>query len=509
MRQLLTLLFCLCCAGPLAAQLPLQLTTTDGTVLGAAAELSGVSVFRGLPYAAPPVGENRWRAPQPVATWAGVRDATHFAPRCVQGGFAPGADQALTSEDCLYLNVWTPATAADEALPVLFWIHGGGFFTGSGSAVTYDGSNLAALGAVVVTINYRLGSFGFLAHPELSAESPEGSSGNYALLDMVAALQWVQRNIAAFGGDSERVTIVGESAGAQAVGLLLATPLSEGLFHRAVLQSGAFMGLSLARLPTLATQEAQGMEQVAAFGADSIAALRQASAQQIFERFPSGGSVNVDGWVLPADPALLFAGGRQHKVDILAGSNRDEAIFFGPGLQSASALRDYASDKFGNLAAAFLALYPAHDDAGANQSYQRAFSDELAWHIRLLGRYQADAGQQAWLYYFTHVPPGQEARGATHVAELAYMFNQHGQNPAWTAVDRQLGETMARYWVNFARSGNPNGADLPEWPAFHDNSPGSVIVLGDEVAAETEQRPNAAALEFFDTAYAQHLEALD
>jgi para-nitrobenzyl esterase len=508
MRKFLLSFLLLTISAELCAQLPLQLMTTDGLVLGALSDNPAVTVFRGLPYAAPPVGLNRWREPQAPASWSGVRDATRFAPRCVQGGFAPGADQPLTSEDCLYLNVWTPAAAADATLPVMVWVHGGGFFGGAGSAAIYDGENLASKGAVVVTFNYRLGSFGFLAHPELSAESPHGSSGNYGMLDMVAVLEWVYDNIAAFGGDPGNVTIVGESAGAQAVATLMASPLGAGLFHRAILQSGAWMGLSMGRQPTLAEREMQGQEQAAAFGAASLAALRAASAQQIFTNFPTGGGINVDGYLLTEDTSQTFAAGRQHPVDMLAGSNRDEAIFFGPGLQEVAGFRAYANDKFGPLAGQFLSLYPAASAAQANQSYLQSFSNELAWQMRRLGLLQAERGLSAWLYFFTHVPPGQEARGATHVAELAYMFNQHEQNANWTAVDRNLGELMASYWVNFATRANPNGQGLPAWPAFRSNAVGSVLVLGDEAAAETSQVPSAEALQFFDAAWEQLVEGL-
>lgn len=507
MRTLLAL-FLLILSTTLLAQVPLQVMTTDGLVAGSATSNPAVQVWRGLPFAAPPVGANRWREPQPVASWSGVRDATRFAPRCVQGGFAPGVDQPLTSEDCLYLNVWSAAPAPDAQLPVLVWIHGGGFFTGAGSAPTYDATNLASKGAVVVTFNYRLGTFGFLAHPELSAESPHHSSGNYALLDMVAVLEWVYANIAAFGGDPINITIVGESAGAQAVGTLMASPLSAGLFHHAILQSGGWMGLGIGKQPTLAEREALGSAQVTAFGANSIAELRRATAQQVFENFPNSGGINVDGYLLTQDTSLTFAAGAQHPVDVLAGSNFNEGAFFGPGLQEVTAFEDYAGNKFGPLASAFLQIYPAGSDAEANQSYLQAYTNELAWQVRQLGKYQSVRGLGAWIYFFTHVPPGQEARGATHVSELAYMFNQHEQNANWTDTDRALGEAMASYWVNFAARGNPNGQGLPAWPAFRGNAPGQVMVLGDTPAAETELVPAAAALEFFDAAYAQHVEGL-
>ena len=490
-----------------ASPLPLTITTVNGTLQGTTTK-NGLNVYRGIPYAAAPTGANRWREPQPVAAWSGLRDATRFAPRCIQGGFAPGADQPLTSEDCLYLNVWSPAPNADALLPVIVWIHGGGFFTGAGSADIYDGANLASKGAVVITINYRLGTFGFFAHPELTAESEHHSSGNYAMLDMVSALEWVYENVAAFGGDPINVTIVGESAGAQAVATLLASPTSAGLFHHAIMQSGGWMGLSMGKLPTLAETEALGAQQAASFGARSLSELRAASAQEIFENFPGGGSVSVDGYVLPEDPSLIYSANRHHTVDVLVGSNANEAVFFGPGLQTTEAVTDYASSKFGALGAQFLQLYPAGSDAQANQSYLQAYSNELAWQMRALALTQGQRGMGAWVYYFSHVPPGQEARGATHVAELAYMFNQHDQNQAWTAGDRTLSDTMAQYWVNFAARSNPNGQGLPQWPAYRSHEAGNVMVFGDSAAAETQQIPSAAALDFFGRAWQQHVETL-
>jgi para-nitrobenzyl esterase len=490
------------------AQVPLQVTTTNGPVMGAETRNPAVHVWRGLPYAAPPVGANRWREPQPAASWSDVRDATNFGPRCVARGYTGGTEQPAMSEDCLYLNVYSAAPSPEQQLPVLVWIHGGGFFAGSSSDAAYDATNLASKGAVVVTFNYRLGSFGFFAHPELSAESPNGSSGNYGLLDMVKVLEWVYDNIAAFGGDPINVTIVGESVGGESVGTLLSSPLSAGLFHRAILQSSGWMGLDIAPQPTLAAREALGSEQATAFGASSLANLRAASAQEIFDKFPNSGAINVDGYLLTQDTSLTWANGKQQPVDVLAGSNENEGVFFGPGLQTAQELRDYATNKFGPLADRFLELYPAGDDAEANRSYLRAYTNELAWQVRQLGKYQSVRGLGTWVYLFTHVPPGQEARGATHVSELAYMFNQHEQQANWTAADKALGDAMAAYWVNFARSTNPNAPGLPAWPPYTGNTPGNVMVLGDVPMPEAEMVPSAEVLEFFDAAYARHLEAL-
>ena len=491
----------------LQAQLPQPLLTPDGLLAGDTGT-AGLSIFRGIPYAAAPVGANRWREPQAVPAWAGIRPALQPGPRCVQRGFAVAAEQALTSEDCLYLNIWTPAQSSAEKLPVMVWIHGGGFVGGSGADTQYDGAALARKGAVVVTLNYRLGAFGFFAHPALSAGAASRSSGNYGILDMIAALRWLRESVAGFGGDPDNLTVMGESAGGQAVATLLVSPLAEGLFQRAILQSGGWMGWGgMAALPTRAQQEADNQAKASALGVTSAEELRALDTSEVFAAF-TGGGINVDGNVLPADPSRLLAEGRQQAVAVLAGSNRDEAVFFGPGLQTAAEFREFANRRFGALAADFLALYPAGSDTEANASYLRSYTNELAWQLRQLGRYQKARGTQAWIYHFTRVPPGQEARGSTHVAELPYMLNQAGQNNAWTPDDRQLAERMSSYWVNFARSGNPNGAGLPEWPAFDDNRGGDVLVLDAEVAAETTPAPAADALQLFDAAYNQLLQGL-
>lgn len=505
MRTCLAFCFSLLLGSAAFAELPATISTPYGMLAGDV-DTAGLTVFRGIPYAAAPVGNNRWRAPQALPAWAGVRPAREFAPRCVQRGFAVGAEQALTSEDCLFLNIWTPAMSADAALPVLVWVHGGGFFVGSGSDAQYDGAALARKGAIVVTLNYRLGAFGFFAHPALSAESASGSSGNYGILDIMAALRWVQQSIAAFGGDPDNVTVMGESAGGQAVATLLVSPLSQGLFRRAILQSGGWMGWGdMSALPQRASAEAANLAQAGA--ATTAAALRELDTATVFAQF-SGSGVIVDGHVLPQDSSRLLVDGKHMAVDVLAGSNRDEAVFFGPGIQQAAAFRAWADERFGSLAQRFLTLYPAGDDAEANASYLRSYTNELAWQLRQVGRYQRARGQSAWIYHFTRVPPGQEARGSTHVAELPYMFNHAASNPAWTDADRQLADTMASYWVNFARSGNPNGPGLPEWPAFNDNAGGDVLVLDAEIAAESVQVPPAAALELFDAGYQQLLQRL-
>jgi len=491
---------------PLAAQTSLTVDTTQGQVRGATTE-AGLRVFRGIPYAAPPVGDNRWREPQAPESWQGVRDATAFAPRCLQNAAAPGTDPVASSEDCLYLNVWTGNTNTEALQPVIVWIHGGGFTSGAGSNPGYDGENLAKHGAVVVTFNYRLGSFGFFSHPALSAESPNASSGNYGVLDMVAVLEWVYENIEAFGGDPINVSIVGESAGAQSVATLLASPRAAGLFHRAILQSGGWMGLGLSALPTLAQREAKGSRDAQQLGLTTVDQLRALPAEEALEKLP-GGRINVDGYLLPRDPSLIYLGGQQQPVDVLVGSNANEAAFFGPGIRSSAALREYAQTKYGELSAEFLQLYPADSDDEAKYSFQRAFSDELAWQMRQLAWYQGRRGLGAYVYYFTRVPPGQEDRGATHASELPYMFNQTQQNPQWTEQDTELSELMATYWVNFATSTNPNQKGLPNWPAYRSHDVGNVMVFGERAMRETQQEPPEESLAFFDKAFQRLLRSL-
>ena len=506
-RFSLVLLSSLLAMATAQAQLPQPVSTVSGLVQGEMTA-KGITAFKGLPYAAPPVAENRWREPQAVAPWSGIRLADRYGPRCVQRGFAVGAQQVSASEDCLYLNVWTPAKTKADKLPVLVWIHGGGYFAGSGSEPTTEGTNLAAHGAVVVGINYRLGTFGFLALPELTAESPHHSSGNYALLDMLAALQWVQTNIEAFGGDAGNVTVVGESVGAQSAGVLIASPLSKGLFKRAILQSSAWMGFGVAAQATLSAREQAGAELMKKAGADSLAALRRMGTQEVFDKIPAQANPTIDGYLLPEDATLIFASNEQQAVDVLVGSNSNEAAFFGGGQQTLKDFQNWSMGRFTTLTPDFTTLFPVSQDADAQKQYYLAFSAEMAWHVRRLAQYQREKGNQGFVYYFSHVPPGGEARGATHVSELAYVFNQAEQNPKWTPADNLLSDQIARYWVNFAASGNPNGANLPQWPAYQADKAASVMGLADQASSLRQGVPERKHLEFFERLYQRHLQQL-
>lgn len=481
----------------------------SGLVSGIAGADAAVRVFRGIPYAASPVGNLRWRAPQPAAHWDGVREADQFGAMCMQPAFRgarAAANPPKMSEDCLFLNVWTAAASASERRPVMVWIHPGGYQTGSGSAPGYDGEALAKKGVVLVTINYRLGVFGFFSHPELTKESEHHASGNYGFMDQVAALQWVQKNIAAFGGDPQRVTVFGDSAGSASIANLMGSPRAKGLFQRASGESGAWMGLSLAPMRTLAEAEQAGVKMAEALHAQNLEDLRAMSAEDLLKGGRGGGPV-IDGWFLPEDVGMTFAEGKQNDVPLISGSNKDEGTFF---LQPTTAEKfiERSRARFGDQADAFLKLYPADSDEQANASQLAAFRDELAFVMRIWARAQAKTGHsKVFLYYFTHEPPppvGSTSRGgfgsgATHGSEAQYIFQNLLPPRAWTDLDHQVSDTLSSYWVNFATNGDPNGKGLAKWPAFDDKRSDGPMVLGDR--AQIGPAPNRAQLAFFEQLY--------
>jgi para-nitrobenzyl esterase len=509
----------------------------SGSVSGVPGKDPAVHVYKGIPYAAPPVGDLRWKAPQAPAKWEGVRAADKFGDTCTSGagGFgggrgkggakggkgAPNAapkqapanqakgapDRSLqssvpASEDCLYVNVWTTAKSANDRLPVIVWNYGGGFTGGSGSLPGYDGEALAKKGVVVVTYNYRLGMFGFFAHPELTAESGHNASGNYGMMDAFAVLRWVQKNIAGFGGDPRKVTIDGESAGAILVAAMVGSPEGKGLFQRAMAQSGAWMGLSIAKMRTLQQAEAAGKT---AAGSHTIAELRGMSTQDLGQnvRGVQAGLI-VDGWMIPEDESITYQKGTQNNVDILIGSNHDEGTFFGGGNVTAEQAKTRASQTYGDLATEFLQLYPAGSDAEASASGLARTRDEVGWHMRTWAELQTKHGRKAYLYYFTHVPPGPDGepspRGATHTAELAYMFHNPPTNDTWKQPDYKLSDMMSSYWANFAAKGDPNGKGLPVWPAYDQKkNDGKAMVFGD--TAEFGPQIDVPRLAFFDKFY--------
>ena len=492
---------------PAGVEEPVHLDS--GLVSGTTSPEVTVRVFRGIPYAAPPVGKLRWHAPQPAAHWDGVRKADQFGMICMQPAFRganPTANQPKMSEDCLFLNVWTAATSASERRPVMVWIHPGGYQTGSGSTPGYDGEALAQKGVVLVTINYRLGVFGFFSHPELTKESENHASGNYGLMDQIAALQWVQKNIAGFGGDPRRVMVFGDSAGSASISNLMGSPRAKGLFQRAAGESGAWMGISLTTTRTLAEAEQAGVKMAEEMHAQSLEDLRAISAEDLLKGGRGGGPV-IDGWLIPEDVGIIFAEGKQNDVPLLVGSNKDEGTFF---LQPTTSEKfiERSRARFGDQADAFLKLYPASSDEEADTSQLAAFRDELAFVMRIWARAQAKTGHsKAFLYYFSHEPPapvdstsrGGRGAGATHGAEAQYIFRNLLPPRAWTDLDHQVSDMLSSYWVNFATNGDPNGKGLVKWPAFDDKNRDRPMVLGDR--AEIGPAPNRAQLAFFEQLY--------
>jgi para-nitrobenzyl esterase len=387
----------------------------------------------------------------------------------------------------------------------MVWSHGGGYTMGSGDSPQFDGEALAKKGVVLVTYNYRLGVLGFFAHPELTKESGKNASGNYGLMDLAAALRWVQKNIAGFGGDPARVTIFGVSAGAGLVANLVGSPEGKGLFERGIAESGAWMGIRIGPPMKLPQAEALGTKTAEALGARSLSDLRAKSADELLKSGRGTGPI-VDGWFIPEDLSVIYAQMRQNDVDMIVGSNKDEGTFFArPGGISADQFLRQSQERFGTLADAFLKLYPAGSDAEANASQLASFRDELAWLMRTWAQKQSARGKgKAYLYYFTQEPPaapGAPSRGATHGAETAYVFqNLIPAAVPWTDLDRELADTISSFWVNFAAHGNPNGKGLPVWPAYSSRHSDRPMVLGDKV--EVGPAPDAAKFDFLDRYYA-------
>jgi para-nitrobenzyl esterase len=495
-----------------------SLQIEGGQIADAAPDASGIRVFKGIPYAAPPVGELRWKAPQPAQPWDGIRSIADWGPRCVQSSRLGDLDplNKRMDEDCLYLNVWTAATSSSQSLPVMVWIHGGSNLNGAGSQPEFDGSHLAGKGVVVVTINYRLDVFGFLAHPELTKESGTNSSGNYGLLDQIAALKWVQRNIRAFGGDPDRVTLFGESAGAFDVSLLMASPLTKGLFVRAIGESGGALTAIAAFGPKpLENGEQDGIKFVQAMGVKSIAELRDKPARDILEmaiKNPITYAFGVvDGYVVPEHPASIYAEGKQNDAPLLVGWNADEGSVFAARIKLPADAPPYAERiraQFKDQADAALKLYPARDEKA---SLTALLGDEIiaygswAWAERA-----ALSGKSpVYRYRFTRRPPGAPelsvypltAPGVYHFAEVYYVFNNlHVMSDwPWEADDRRLADTMSSYWTNFAKTGDPNGPALPQWLAYKPGGGGQVMELGTFVGLRPER--DRDRYEFLDALY--------
>ncbi len=491
-------------SSPVAAQLHTT-KVTEGVLAGSRAD--GVSRFLGIPYATAPIGSLRWRAPQAASAWKGIRPATRFGESCEQdlpppGGFGPWTSEYMisgpVSEDCLYLNVWTPAKRSTARLPVMVWIHGGGFNSGSASVPIYDGAAMARHGIVVVSINYRLGVYGFFAHPDLAGE-PGGGNGNFGLLDQVAALRWVQRNVQAFGGDPTKVTIAGQSAGAMSVNDLILSPLAKGLFARAIAQSGSGMGLP--QMP-LAMAEADGQRVLAASGMHSLAELRALSPAKVRAALaksaaPGTGMLRfapvADGVILPTDPGEALAQGKYNDTPILTGLNADEASGFLPDYRptSAQSYTDLLQQRFGAATVRFADIYPATEPATSAPALMRdrGIAGLLFWSETR----SKTTHYPIWRYLFTHAEPGPDSAkyGAFHSSEIPYVLSTLDKSPSrpFTVEDRRISDAIGQYWANFVRRGNPNGAGLPRWPQNHLKN--QLMELGGVFGARPAMRPEA------------------
>lgn len=500
--------------GSAFAQITQPVRTQSGLVQGTSQD--GITVYKAIPFAAPPVGDLRWRAPKTPAKWAGIRNTDKFAPACMQTQLvnaALGMDAVETNEDCLYLNVWTPAKSANDRLPVMLWIYGGGFTNGATSLRAYDGTNLAKKGVVLVSVAYRLGAFGFMAHPQLTSEQG-GHSGNYGLMDQIAGLQWVKKNIAGFGGDPNKVTIFGESAGGIAVSMLAASPLAKGLFQRAISESGGNFaparqdGAGGENMLSLAAAEKNGVNLLGKLGTASIADARKRSAEEILKSSPPGlGTTwpDFDGYVLPGDQYHLYEAGRYNDTPILIGTNSDEGALF-VASTTAPAYEKSVRSGYGEYADKILAAYPAASDAQALRSDRDLFRDTaFAWATWTWARLQSRTGKgKVFVYYFSHRPPYPNTPqfkdwGAAHAGEIAYVFGNFTSAMPASAADRAVSDQVSSYWVNFAKHGDPNGPGLPQWPAFT-NTNAQVMQLND--ASRAIPVPNLQKLQILDGYYA-------
>ena len=490
--------------------------TTSGLIAGLPVdENRDIYTFKGIPYADPPVGDLRWRPPQPMTPWDGVKESHQYGYSCPQPEMmAPyGRNFGEQREDCLYLNIWTAAMDPEEKRPVMVWIHGGGFYQGSGSTESYDGAALALKGVILVTINYRLGPFGFLAHPGLSEESDRHISGNYGLLDQVAALQWIQDNIRAFGGDPERVLIFGESGGARSVCFLMATPLSKGLFSRAAVQSGSlYRPIGHLKEPRqgLAALESQGESFARKLGCRNLAALRATCAEDVLKTAnPKTGSFItpplhappaadtgmvigpcIDGWVIPEDPVMIYRRGKQHDVPMIIGSNKDEmSMFLGPFRKmGVRQFEGFIESSFPDHSHSILKLYPVTEDADVRATLNRLMT-ELTWTrpTRATARDMSSVASKIYLYFLTQHRPGDSGQfGTFHGVDIRYVFGHNlGARLPMSDEEWVLSDKMQAYWINFAANGDPNGSGLPKWPAYIKNT-NPVLELGPEIRVLTD-----------------------
>lgn len=510
--------------------------TVAGELAGAwADEAAGVSVFRGIAFATPPVGDLRWRPPAAVEPWDGTKLATEFGPACWQARNEEASPysrgELARSEDCLTLNVWSPASVGQQ-LPVMVWFHGGGHSSGVGSATIFDGTAMAKKGVLMVTANYRLGPLGFLAHPALTAESEHGSSGNYGILDHVATLTWVRDNIAAFGGDPDNITIFGQSAGSWSICALQASPLARGLFHRAIGHSGGCFGAPRSHLSaaggvaTATSGHEVGLAiaaelGVAGEGPDATAALRAATPEAVMAAQTEAGrgtGLLVDGWVMPTLADDIFATGEQNDVPVILGSMSDEGTTLYAGMPEPPHDEFVAGirSQYGGQADAVLAAYADEVASSTRTAGQAIAADRsFTWQMRAWARAMGDTND-VYLYHFSHAPPvfrlyrpdgpeldyaaGRRGAGAYHSGDLAYAFGNVGLvGIEWNDRDHELSQQMSQYWVNFATTGNPNGEGLPEWPKYERASEPAIHFATDGTAATSKVRE--AKLDLFDSIY--------
>jgi len=494
-----------------------RVKTSNGTLEGIS-EPSGIHAYRGIPFAEPPIDDLRWQPPQPIKNWSGVRNAKQFGPRCVQ---APVFSDMVfrsngMSEDCLYLNVWTPARSSNDGLPVLVYFYGGGFVAGDGSEPRYDGENMAKKGIVAITVNYRLGVWGFMAHPELTTESPHHASGNYALLDQNAALKWVKQNIAGFGGDPRKVTIAGESAGSLSVSAQMASPLSKDLIAGAIGESGALIAPTLAPV-ALADGEKVGAEFAKSLGAASLAALRAMPTEKIQEaaaKLPIGRFAStVDGWFLPKLPVEIFAAGQQAHVPLLVGWNSAESNYRAILAQAEPTPENYAAAVkrlYGERGDEVLKLYPASTRDDVLQAATDLASDRFIAYStwKWFDLHSRTGGKPVYRYYYARPRPapvsganGAPAQGAAHSAEIEYAMGNLATNKvfAWSPDDYKVSEVMQGYFANFIKTGTPNGAGLPNWPAATDSS--AVQYMRIDVEPRVEMDKTRARYLFLDADY--------
>jgi len=452
--------------------------TTAGQVSGAVTQDGTIRSFKGIPFAAPPVGELRWKSPKEPPSWTGVRNCVAFGPSPMQAPPAPfsmWSEEFLIpkepiNEDCLYLNVWTGAASNKEKRAVLVWIYGGGFASGGSAVPIYDGEAMARKGIVFVSINYRVGVFGFFAHPELSRETGNNASGNYGIMDQVAALRWVQKNIAGFGGDPANVTIAGQSAGSMSVNCLVATPLARGLFNKAIAQSGASLLAGPLGGVKLAQAEQDGTRIAQALKVNSLAELRMLPATELLQKAQGMRGPIVDGYVLPEPISAIFAAKKENTVALLTGWNEDEGLLFG-AIKNAEGYKKDLLDRYGADASKYLEYYPAADDEQAAKS-QLALSRDQIFGVQnyTWANVQSAHGSKVFVYRFARKVPatGEYVKyGAFHTGEVPYAYdNLKFVNRPWQASDHRLAETMSGYWVNFIKTGNPNGKNMPHWPAY-------------------------------------------